>query len=144
MFKDSCDDFQVRYRCCSPNQVSVGRIDELRPWRSAPNYFSGRKRRAFAASLPQFDGFYENKLGLLLAEHEKAVYELKYESRLEFGTGSIPSETALWEATKKILMNGLPQLRLPGPSTPRPVPKLPVDPRPNPRYIPERCGNYYC
>ena len=109
-----------------------------------PNYVSKRKR-AFAASLPQFDGLYENQLELLLTEHEKAVYELKYESRLEFGTESIPLETALWEATKKILMNGLPQLGLPGPSTPRPnLPNLPVDPRPNPRIIPERCGNYYC
>ena len=88
-----------------------------------PNYVSKRKRRAFALSQPKFDGFNENQLGLLLAEHEKAVYELKYESRLEFGTGSIPSETALWEATKKILMNGLPQSWLPGSSTPRPVPK---------------------
>ena len=115
-------------------------MDELRPWMAGPNNFHRRKRRAFAAPLPRFDEFYENQFKVLLAEHEKAVYELKYESRLEFGTGSEPSETALWEATKKILMNGLP----PGSSTPKPVPRPRLYPRPNPKIIAERCGNYYC
>ena len=35
--------------------------------------------------------------------------ELKYESRLEFGTASDPSITAVWDATRTILINGLPQ-----------------------------------
>ena len=46
--------------------------------------------------------------------------DLKYESRLEFGTNSNPSRTAIWDKTRTILINGLPQR----PSTPvvRPAP----------------------
>ena len=127
MFNDSCDNLEVRYRCCGPNKASIGPVDEFRPWIRP-------KRRAYLLNSSK-------SMNELLVEHELAVSELKYESRLEFGTGSLPSEADLWEATKKILVDGLP----PQPLTPKPTPRsLPKYPRPNPIIIRDRCGNYYC
>ena len=59
---------------------------------------------------------------VLLAEYMTEMNELKYESRLEFGTNSNPSQTAIWDATRKILIDGLPKV----PSTPvvRPAPVI--------------------
>ena len=114
--------------------ASVGWVHELRPWMSGPNKIPRRKRRAYLLNSSK-------SMNELLVEHELAVSELKYESRLEFGTGSLPSEADLWEATKKILVDGLP----PQPLTPKPTPRsLPKYPRPNPIIIRDRCGNYYC
>ena len=112
-------------------------MHELRPWMSDPNNISRGKRRAFAASVPQFEEFYENQLEFLLAEHEMAVNELKYESRLEFGTGSKPSESALWKVTKKILIDGLPSQ----PSNPKTTPRSQQYPRPIPT---RRCFREPC
>ena len=134
MFNDSCDNLEVRYKCCEPNKASVERVDEFRPWMAGQNKIPRRKRRAYLLNSSK-------SMNELLVEHELAVSELKYESRLEFGTGSLPSEADLWEATKKILVDGLP----PQPLTPKPTPRsLPKYPRPNPIIIRDRCGNYYC
>ena len=54
-------------------------MDKRLPWKPGSKIYQRRKRRA-------------TQLEMLLVEHEMAVNELKYESRLEFGTGSKPSE----------------------------------------------------
>ena len=101
-------------------------MDERLPWKPGSKIYRRRKRRA-------------TQLEMLLVEHEMAVNELKYESRLEFGTGSKLSEATVWKEVKKIFVDGLP----PKPSTPKPTPRSQQNPRPNAR-VAERCGNYFC
>ena len=52
---------------------------------------------------------YEYQKEVLQAEYMTKVNDLKYESRLEFGVASKPSESALWDKTRKILTEGLPK-----------------------------------
>ena len=77
---------------------------------------------------------------VLFAEYMTEMNELKYESRLEFGTNFNPSQTAIWDATRKILIDGLPQQSV------RPAPDI-TNPRLDPRELhpcSPKNGRYNC
>ena len=101
-----------------------------------------RKRRGVGKDFMRYSLRHQQEV--LFAEYMTEMNELKYESRLEFGTNSNPSRTAIWDETRKILIDGLPQR----PSTPvvRPAPVI-TNPRFDPRELypcSQKNGRYNC
>ena len=110
LFNPNCEDLHAIYRCCLGGR-SFGII--------------GKKRKRRSIFQPQkMTNAMQYQTQVWLAKHMVDLNELKYESRLEFGTAESPSLSAIWAETRKILIDGSPQRS----STSAPV-KIPVNPR---------------
>ena len=84
LFKDKCDDFEIRYECCIPK--------------------TRRNRRGIPSTESGFDDV-SNNVRSLLANYTKSIDDLKYESRLQFGNGTEPLEFLVWVEIRSILID---------------------------------------
>ena len=84
LFNDKCDDFEIRYECCKSK--------------------TRRNRRDIPLTESGFDNSF-NHMRSLVVDYAKSIDDLKYESRLQFGNGTEPLESLVWEATQSILID---------------------------------------